>query len=128
MAGPWNKEAHLSLILSHANKTWHRTAENVPGEICTLISCSPISPALSSLHLGTYCPKGCSKTPRISKMKWGMKLLDFCRTCKHPECRSRSLPDVLCVSRSNKAAATSSQTPGKQHSPQKSSNLETHFH
>lgn len=52
----------------------------------------------------------------------------FCRTHKHPECRSHSLPDVLCVSCSNKAAATSSQTPGKQHSPQKSSDLETHFH
>lgn len=61
------------------------------------------------------------ENPHISRRrtKQRVKLLDFCRTHKHPECRSHSLPDVLCLSCSNKAAATSGQTPGKQHSPQK---------
>lgn len=129
MAAPWNREAPLLLVLSHCNKTWHRSGRNMPWWICTSLSCSSICTALSSLHLGTYCPKRCSKTPRISRRtKQRVKLPNFCRTHKHPECRSHSLPDVLCVSCSNKAAAASSQTPGKQHSPKKSSHLETHFH
>lgn len=64
-------------------------------------------------------PKMMLETPHISRTKqWG-KLPNFCRTHKHPECRSHSLPDVLCLSCSDKAAATSGHTPGKQTSPQK---------
>ena len=130
MADPWDTGAHLSLILSHANKTWHKTGENMPQWICTFICFSSVSPVLSFFLVpGDVSPKVALKDPHSSRRtRQGVKLPGFCRTHKHPECRSHSLPDVLRMSCSNKAAATSSQTTGKHHSPQKSSHLETHFH
>lgn len=76
-ADPWDTGAHLSLILSHANKPWHRTGKNMPQWICTFISFSSISPVLSSLHLGMYCPKWCLKTPRQQKNKTGSEITQF---------------------------------------------------
>lgn len=73
-------------------------------------------------------PKMMPETPYISRRtkQWG-KLPNFCGTHKHPECRSHSLPDVLCLSCSNKAAATSGQTPGKQSSPPKRAAIWKHI-
>lgn len=67
MADPWDTGAHLSLILSHANKTWHKTGENMPQWICTFICFSSVSPVLSSWYLGMYCPKWCLKTPTAAE-------------------------------------------------------------
>lgn len=131
MADSWNRGTQLSLILSHSNKTWHRTGKNMPvfsQDVCSFILFF-YEPCTVFLAPRDLSPNMVLKDPYCSRRtKQGVKLPNFCRTHKHPECRSRSLPDVLCVSCSNKAAATSSPTPGKQHSPQKSSHLETHFH